>query len=201
GAREHALLAKLSASPKIEQLYAIPGNPGIARIAHCVDIAVTDIEAIVDFAKQQQIELVVVGPEQPLVMGLADALSTAGINVFGPTKDCAQLEGSKKYAKDFMMKYHIPTAAYQCFTSSSAAKHYLEQLADGPVVIKASGLAAGKGVMIAEHKNEARAIIDLMLTDNAFGDSGKEIVIEEFLQGEEVSILTFVDGKTLIPML
>ena len=201
GAREHALAWKLSLSPNLEKMYAAPGNPGIAEFAELVDIKVNEIEQLVAFSKSTQIDLVAVGPEVPLVLGLADCLKEEGILCFGPAKAGAVLEGSKRFAKDFMKKYEIPTANYASFSDSSEAQSYINALPEGPIVVKADGLAQGKGVIVAENHKEALEAIQNMIGDQCFGSAGSEVVIEEFLTGEEVSLLTFVDGKSIIPML
>ena len=200
GAREHALCYALQKSPQTSELFAMPGNPGISQIATCLSGNIEDNTAVVQVAKEKAIDLVVVGPEVPLVNGVADALEAAGIKVFGPSQKAAELEGSKAFSKDLMKKYGIPTASYEIFTDAAAAKAYVATITP-PVVIKADGLAAGKGVIIAETTADALAAIDEIMLDRAFGDSGSQVVIEEFMQGEEVSVLCFTDGKTIIPML
>lgn len=199
GGREHSLAWALAKSKHCDHLYCAPGNAGIADSAECVDIDVMDVDGLVAFAKDNAIDLVVVGPEAPLVVGLADKLSQAGIKVFGPTQKAAQLEGSKGFTKDLCTKYDIPTAAYGRFTDIDEAKEFLAKQ-NIPVVIKADGLAAGKGVIIAETEKEAQDAITDMLSGNAFGDSGHEIVIEEFLEGEELSYFALADGKTILPL-
>ncbi len=199
GGREHALCWTLAASPLCEKLYCAPGNAGIAQEAECVGIGTEDIPALVDFAKREAIELVVVGPEAPLVAGLVDRLEEAGIRAFGPTAAAAALEGSKAFTKDLCAKYGIPTADYQRFTEAAPAKAYVRERSL-PIVIKADGLAAGKGVVIAGDLNEADAAIDAALEDQRFGEAGAELVIEDFMEGEEVSFFALVDGTSALPL-
>lgn len=201
GGRENALVYKLAQSKHTEKIYAIPGNPGIAKYAQCInDIKDNDNDALVAFAEAKHIDLVVIGPEVPLVNGLTDALAKSGIAAFGPNRAAAMLEGSKSFAKDFMQKYAIPTARYQVFTDAASAKTYIEK-EGAPIVIKADGLAAGKGVIVAQTIKEALAAIDEIMCDKAFGAAGNSVVIEECLRGEEASVLAFTDGKTIIPMI
>ncbi len=198
GGREHALAWKIAQSPLVEKFYAMPGNPGIAEYAECVkNISIDDNAAIVKFAQEKNINLVVVGPEAPLVNGLVDALEVAGIKSFGCKKDAAQLEGSKIFAKNLMKKYNIPTAKFEVFDNPDAAKNYIRS-EGAPIVIKADGLAAGKGVIVAQNLDDALNAVDEMKN---FGAAGSKIVIEEFMDGEEASILAFTDGKTIIPMI
>ncbi|WP_462331550.1 phosphoribosylamine--glycine ligase [Schwartzia sp. (in: firmicutes)] len=200
GGREHALAWKLSQSKHTEKLYALPGNPGMADIAECVaGIDIEDNDAIVKFAKDKGIDLVVIGPEVPLTNGVVDALTEAGIKAFGPTGKAAELEGSKVYAKLVMKRYGIPTARYEVFGDAGRARVYVRQMRQ-PFAIKADGLAAGKGVILTKDADEAVAAIDTIMTDKAFGEAGSRVVIEEFMQGEEASVLAFTDGKTIIPM-
>ena len=199
GGREHALVWKLKQSPNVEEIYAAPGNGGIAQVATCVDIKATDISGLVQFAKEKQIDLTVVGPDDPLMMGIVDAFEDAGLKVFGPNKAAAIIEGSKVFSKNLMEKYDIPTAKYRVFDNSYEAKEYVETC-EVPVVIKAEGLALGKGVIIAQSKAEAVVAIDDIMEDKVFGDAGNRVVIEEFLMGQEVSVLAFTDGKTVVPM-
>ena len=199
GGREHALCWAISGSPLANELYCAPGNAGIAEVAKLVDIKADDVDGIVGFATENAIDFVVVGPEQPLVLGLVDKLDAVGIPSFGPNAAAARLEGSKAFSKDLMKKYGIPTARYERFTDAEAAKAYLSG-EEFPIVIKADGLAAGKGVIIAQNFDEADAAIEDMLSGNAFGDAGSEIVIEEFLEGVEVSFFALCDGKTLLPL-
>ncbi len=199
GGREHALCWTLAASPLCEKLYCAPGNAGIAQEAQCVSIAAEDIPALVDFATREAIELVVVGPEAPLVAGLVDRLEEAGIRAFGPSAAAAVLEGSKAFTKDLCAKYGIPTADYRRFTEAEPAKAYVRER-KLPIVIKADGLAAGKGVVIAEDLAEADAAIECALEDQRFGAAGAELVIEDFMEGEEVSFFALVDGTTALPL-
>ena len=198
GGREHALAWKIAASPELTRLTAAPGNAGIAEHARCIDLDAADHGAVVDYCRQETVDLVVVGPEAPLVAGLADDLRAAGIAVFGPDKAAAVLEGSKGFAKDLCAQHGIPTAAYARFTTPEPAKAYLKGLKP-PIVVKADGLAAGKGVIIAESAAEAeRAVTDMM--GGAFGAAGAEVVIEDYLEGEEASVFALVDGHTALPL-
>ena len=199
GGREHAIIKSLRKNPNITELYALPGNGGIATDATCVDIDAKDIAGITAFAEAHGIEFAVVAPDDPLVLGAVDALEAKGIPCFGPNKKAAILEGSKVFSKNLMKKYGIPTAAYEVFSDLEAALIYLET-APLPTVVKADGLALGKGVIIAETREEAQAAVRSMMEDKIFGESGSNVVIEEFLTGPEVSVLSFTDGKTLIPM-
>jgi phosphoribosylamine--glycine ligase len=199
GGREHALLWKLAQSPEATKLYAVPGNPGMAELAECVAGSIEDNAAVVKLAQEKKIDLVVVGPEVPLMNGVVDALRAAGIKAFGPTKAAAELEGSKSFSKDIMKKYGIPTAKYEVFTDADAARAYIEK-EGAPIVIKADGLAAGKGVIVAETKEQALDAVHEIMDDAAFGKAGSRVVIEEFMEGEEASLLAFTDGKTIRPM-
>ena len=201
GAREHAIVWKLAQSTKVNKIFAAPGNPGIGQFAELCPILVTEIEKIISLAKEKSIDLVVVGPEVPLALGIADRLKEENILCFGPTKQGALLESSKRFSKEFMKRHQIPTAHFESFSNMEAAKQYILSLTKFPIVIKADGLAQGKGVIIALTLEEAITAIELMLEEKCFGDAGNEIVVEEFLEGEEVSLLTFFDGETLIPML
>jgi phosphoribosylamine--glycine ligase len=201
GGREHAIVWKVKQSPRLKTLYVLPGNPGTAELAENVSgISMDDHAAIVEFCKQQDIDLVLVGPEVPLAAGLADSLSAGGVGCFGPQRAAAQIEASKVFAKDFMARHRIPTARYATFRQFEEAIQYLDSL-DGPIVIKASGLAAGKGVILPETIDEAKATLKSILLENVFGDAGREVVIEERLVGQEVSLMAFTDGTTVIPML
>ena len=197
GGREHAIIKKLKENQSIETIYALPGNGGIAADAVCVDIGAKEIEKIAEFAVQKQIDLAVVAPDDPLVMGAVDLLRARGIKTFGPDKKAAIIEGSKAFSKDLMKKYKIPTASYETFSDPEAAIAYLET-AEAPIVIKADGLALGKGVVIAETIEEARDAVRSMMEDKVFGESGSRVVIEEFLTGPEVSVLAFTE--TMVPM-
>ncbi len=198
GGREHALCWALAKSPRCAKLYCAPGNPGIAEMAECVDIAADDLDGIVQFARDRAVDFVVVGPEAPLVAGLADRLREAGIAVFGPSAAAAQIEGSKVFMKDLCAKYHVPTADYARFDEPDAAKEYI-RAHGAPIVVKADGLAAGKGVTVCHNVNEAYAAIDHVMTEQTFGASGDEVVIEQCLEGEEVSFFALVDGEVAIP--
>jgi phosphoribosylamine--glycine ligase len=201
GGREHAIVWKLRQSPKLNKLYALPGNPGTAGLAENVNpISVDDHAAIVAFCQDKRINLVIVGPEAPLAAGLADALTKDGIPCFGPKQAAAQIESSKVFAKDFMRRHDIPTADFSSFRRMEEAVHYLEAL-NSPIVIKASGLAAGKGVILPETLVEAKAALKSILIEKAFGEAGDEVVIEERLTGPEVSLMAFTDGTTIVPML
>ena len=200
GGREHAIIKKIKENPEVTALYALPGNGGIAKDATCVDIGAKDIEGVVAFAKENAIDFAVVAPDDPLVLGMVDALTEIGIPCFGPDKKAAILEGSKVFSKDLMKKYGIPTAAYEVFNDMDKALENLET-APIPTVIKADGLALGKGVIIAETKEAAQDAVRSMMADKVFGDSGNNIVIEEFMTGPEVSVLSFTDGKTIVPMI
>ena len=196
GGREHAICWKLSKSPKVDELYCAPGNAGIAEVAKCVDIGVMDFEKIADFAKKEAFDLVVVGPDDPLAGGIVDVLEEKGLRVFGPRKNAAILEGSKSFSKDLMKKYGIPTAAYETFDTPEAALKYLET-APVPIVLKADGLALGKGVLICNTREEAKEGVKTLMLDKQFGHAGDRIVVEQFMTGREVSVLSFVDGKTI----
>ena len=197
GGREHALFWKLSKSPRADRIYAIPGNPGMGEMT---DISVTDNAGILRFAQEKKIGLVVIGPEVPLMNGLADDLETAGIPVFGPRANAAEIEGSKSFAKDLMKKYGIPTARYEVFSAAEPARAYIRR-EGAPIVVKADGLAAGKGVIVAMTEQEALDAVDAIMEDNSFGDAGARVVIEEFMEGEEASLLAFTDGKIIRPMI
>ena len=199
GGREHAVIAKLKKSKEIETIYALPGNGGIAADAICVDIAATDIDSIVEFAKKENIEYAVVTPDDPLALGAVDRLTEIGVPCFGPTAAAAQIEASKVFSKNLMKKYGIPTAAFEVFEDMDAALLYLES-APIPTVIKADGLALGKGVIIAQTRDEAKDAVRSMMQDKIFGASGNRVVIEEFLEGPEVSVLSFTDGECVKPM-
>ena len=199
GGREHAIIKNLRKNPDITELYALPGNGGIAADATCVPIGAKEIDKIVDFAKETGIDFVVVAPDDPLVLGAVDALEAIGVPCFGPNKSAAILEGSKVFSKNLMKKYEVPTAKYEIFSSLEPALDYLNT-APIPTVVKADGLALGKGVIIAETRDEAKEAVRAMMEDKVFGDSGNNVVIEEFLTGPEVSVLSFTDGKTMIPM-
>ena len=196
GGREHAIAWKLAKSPKVEKMYCAPGNAGIAEVAECVNIGVMEFDKLVAFAKEHEIDLTVVAPDDPLAAGAVDAFEAAGLRAFGPRANAAILEGSKAFSKDLMKKYGIPTAAYETFNDPEKALAYLET-AKMPIVLKADGLALGKGVLICKDLEEAKAGVRTLMMDKQFGSAGDEIVIEEFMTGREVSVLSFVDGKTI----
>lgn len=200
GGREHALVWKLLQSPKVEKIFCAPGNAGIASMATCVDIKADDVTSLLNFARQENIDLTVVGPEGPLTAGIVDSFSEAGLKIFGPSAKAAAIEGSKVLAKEIMLKYNIPTAQYASFSNPEEAIAYIEKHG-APCVVKADGLAAGKGVIVASSQAEAIESVKTIMTERAFGSSGDNVVIEECLVGEEVSILAFTDGETVIPML
>lgn len=200
GGREHAIVMKLAESPQVDALYCAPGNGGIAKYAKCFPVKATDIDGIVALAKELAVDLVFVAPDDPLVMGMVDTLQAEGFMTFGPKKNAAILEGSKVFSKELMQRYQIPTAGYQVFHDPAAAQAYLRETNVYPTVIKADGLALGKGVVIAQNEEEAFAAISSIMEDRIFGESGSQIVIEEFLTGPEVSVLCFTDGKTIQPM-
>lgn len=196
GGREHALCYKIAKSSKVDKIYCAPGNAGISEIAECVPIGAMEFDKLVEFAKENEIDLTVVGMDDPLVGGIVDAFEAQGLRVFGPRKNAAVLEGSKAFSKDLMKKYNIPTASYEKFDSPDEALKYLET-ADMPIVLKADGLALGKGVLICNTREEAVEGVKTLMLDKQFGDAGNTIVIEEFMTGREVSVLSFVDGKTI----
>lgn len=199
GGREHALVWKIKQSPKVEEIFCAPGNAGTEKIASNVNISVEDLEGLADFAQEQQVDLTVVGPEVPLVLGIADVFAKRGLKIFGPNGECSQFEGSKAYTKKFLMKHDIPTAAYKEFHDLKDALACVDDFGY-PLVVKADGLAAGKGVVIAQNKNEAVEALENMMEKAVFGASGETVVLEEFLTGIEASVLCFVDGKRLVPM-
>ena len=200
GGREHTLVWSLYQSEKVEKIYAAPGNDGMLELAERVDIAATDIQKLADWAQKQKIDLTVAGPEQPLVKGIVDEFMARGLKIFGPTKNAARLEGSKVFAKNILKKYDIPTAEFEVFTEPREALAYLESVDNYPHVIKAEGLAAGKGVEIATNKQQARDAVNKIMEDRIFGDAGNRIVVEDFLEGKEVSVLALTDGKQIIPL-
>lgn len=199
GGREHAVIWKLRQNPRVEQVYCAPGNGGIGELAECVDIGAIDIAAMADFAEREKIDLVVVTQDDPLALGMVDELTRRGIRAFGPTKAAAEIEASKAYSKELMKKYGIPTADYATFDSMEEALRYVEACPI-PIVVKADGLALGKGVLICETREQAREAVRKIMGQRAFGDAGSRVVIEEFLTGPEVSVLAFCDGKTIRPM-
>ena len=199
GGREHAIAWKVAQSPKVDKIYCAPGNAGIEEYAECVKIGAMEFDTLAAFAKEKEIDLTVVGMDDPLVGGIVDVFEAQGLRVFGPRKNAAILEGSKAFSKDLMKKYHIPTAAYENFTDAQAALAYLET-AKFPIVLKADGLALGKGVLICNTLEEAQDGVREIMTDKKFGSAGNCMVIEEFMTGREVSVLSYVDGKTIKPM-
>ncbi len=199
GGREHALVWKLKQSPRASHIFCAPGNAGIKKLATPVAIAADDIEGLVAFAEKEQIDLTIVGPEDPLTLGIVDVFEERGLRIFGPSGLGAVLEASKVFTKNFLKKYKIPSATYKVFKKSNAAKKYINKVG-APIVVKADGLAAGKGVIVAQTKKEAKKAVDLIMKDKAFGDAGLEVVIEECLRGEEVSFIAFTDGKTILPL-
>lgn len=201
GGREHAIVMKLAESPKVDKLYCAPGNGGIAKYAECFDVKATDIDGVTALAEKLAVDMVVVAPDDPLVMGMVDTLNAKGIRAFGPDKAAAIIEGSKVFSKNLMKKYGIPTAKYEVFDISSAAIAYIEKENKYPVVVKADGLALGKGVIIAQSFDEAKNAVNSIMEDRIFGNSGLNVVIEEFLTGPEVSVLCFTDGTAVKPMI
>ncbi len=199
GGREHTLVWKIRQSQNVNKIYCAPGNGGISKIAECVDIKTTDINKLINFAKANKIDLTIIGPDDPLAMGIVDEFEKEGLRVFGPNKKAAVIEGSKVFSKNLMKKYNIPTAEYQVFEDSKEAIDYLRKSLY-PIVVKAEGLALGKGVIIAQNYQEAITAVKEIMEDRVFGQAGNRVVIEEFLIGQEVSVLTFTDGKTIIPM-
>lgn len=199
GGREHAIIWKLSQSPKVEKIYAAPGNGGIQGLAECVEIAATDLDGLLHFAQENQIDMTVVGPEVPLLLGIVDRFTEAGLSVFGPNQKAAKIEGSKRFAKELMKKYQIPTADFCAFTDPADAKEYIRKQG-APIVVKADGLAAGKGVIVAHTVAEAEKAVAEAMENKVFGEAGNEVVIEQFLSGQEVTLMAFMDGKTVKPM-
>ncbi|HYA88405.1 MAG TPA: phosphoribosylamine--glycine ligase [Nitrospirota bacterium] len=199
GGREHALVWKIAQSPKVTKIYAAPGNAGIAQLAECVPVTTEDVPGLLAFAKAKAMDLTIVGPEGPLSLGIVDEFTNAGLRAFGPSGKAAEIEASKTFSKDLMRKYHIPTAEYRVFTEKASAEAYVREKG-APIVVKADGLAAGKGVVVAETVEEALKALDLMMIDKVFGAAGDRIVIEECLRGEEASFMAFSDGKTVVPM-
>jgi len=199
GGREHALVWKITQSPKVSKIYCAPGNAGISKLAQCINIDVDSINKLVDFAQKEKIDLTVVGPELALSKGIVDEFNRKGLRIFGPSKKATEIESSKVFSKYLMKKYNIPTATYEVFQNSEKAFDYIKQQ-NFPLVIKADGLAAGKGVFIVKDLVQARDALDALMEEKNFGEAGRQVVIEEFLEGEEVSILAFCDGKTVVPM-
>ncbi len=199
GGREHALVWKLHQSKKVKKIYSAPGNAGIKKLATCVDCAADDIDTLLAFAQKEKIDLTIVGPEDPLTLGIVDTFEEHGLRIFGPSARGAILEGSKVFTKDFLKKHGIPSSAYRVFTKAGPARKYIDKLG-APCVVKADGLAAGKGVIVAESKSEAKKAVDLILKEKAFGKAGNRVVVEEFLRGEEASFIAFTDGTTVLPL-
>lgn len=199
GGREHALVWKLAQSPLVKKVFCAPGNGGIAELAECVPIGVTDVNRLLAFAKDQEIDLTVVGPEAALLAGITDAFEAEGLAVFGPNQQAAEIEGSKSFAKDLMARYGIPTGKYRTFTTAAEAKQYVREQG-APIVVKADGLAAGKGVTVARTVEEAELAIERVMNEKVFGEAGNRVVIEEFLSGQEMSLMAFVDRETVRSM-
>ena len=199
GGREHALAWKITENKEVSRIYVAPGNAGTATNPNMTNVAITDIDGLVQFAKDENIDVTIVGPEAPLSQGIVDKFQAAGLKIFGPTQAAAQLESSKDFSKAFMIRYHIPTAAYETFSDAKPAHEYIDQQG-APIVIKADGLAAGKGVVVAMTNQEAHDAVDMMLGGNKFGDAGARVVIEEFLTGEEASFMVMVDGTNILPL-
>ncbi len=199
GGREHALVWKLQQSPRVKKIFCAPGNAGTRKNATNVDIKANDIEGLVKFALKEKVDLTIVGPEDPLTLGVVDQFEKKGLRIYGPSRAAAELEGSKVFTKDFLKKYNIPSAAYKVFTKPGAAKKYIDKIG-APCVVKADGLAAGKGVIVSMTKAEAKKAVDLIMKDKAFGSAGNKVVVEEFLKGEEASFIAFTDGETVLPL-
>lgn len=199
GGREHALAWKITENKEVSRIYVAPGNAGTATSPNMTNVAITDIDGLVQFAKDENIDVTIVGPEAPLSQGVVDKFQAAGLKIFGPTQAAAQLESSKDFSKAFMIRYHIPTAAYETFSDAKPAHEYIDQQG-APIVIKADGLASGKGVVVAITNQEAHDAVDMMLGGNKFGDAGARVVIEEFLTGEEASFMVMVDGTNILPL-
>ncbi|RKY67955.1 MAG: phosphoribosylamine--glycine ligase [Candidatus Latescibacterota bacterium] len=199
GGREHSLVWKIAQSPKVKKIYAAPGNAGISQLAECIPTQPTQIDNLVDFAERYEIDLTVVGPEAPLVAGIVDRFQTRGLRIFGPSKQAARLEGSKAFAKELMREYGIPTAQFRVFNSPTKAISYIREKG-APIVVKADGLAAGKGSIVAMTEEEASEAVEKILVKRAFGEAGEKVVIEEYLQGEEASVLALTDGETIVPL-
>ncbi len=199
GGREHALVWKIAQSPLVEQIYCAPGNPGIAQLAECVHIEADEIDALCEFALAEQIDLTVVGPEVPLTLGIVDRFQAAGLDIFGPNQKAAQIEGSKRFSKELMERYRIPTATYRSFSDARDAVAYIREQG-APIVIKADGLAAGKGVVVATTVDQAVTAVEQMMADRVFGEAGASVVIEEFMDGEEASFFVFTDGRSFVPL-
>jgi len=200
GGREHALVWKINQSPRVSKIYCAPGNGGISRLAECVDIQAADIHSLLKFAKQERVGLTVVGPELPLTMGIVDEFEKEGLRIFGAGKKSAEIEGSKAFAKDLMKKYGIPTAEFEVFDNPDSAFDYISKHSSRPLVVKADGLCAGKGVLVCDNAEEAKNAVQQIMVKKEFGSAGDKIIIEERLSGEEASLMAFCDGKTIVPM-
>lgn len=200
GGREHTLIWKINQSPKVSQIYCAPGNAGISQLAQCINIDADNIEKLADFAQKEKIDLTLVGPELPLSKGIVNEFNKKNLRIFGPSQEATEIESSKVFSKHLMKKYNIPTANYEVFKNSEKALDYIKQQTF-PLVIKADGLAAGKGVFIIKNLEQAKDALDILMKEKKFGEAGRQVVIEEFLEGEEISILAFCDGKTIIPMI
>ncbi len=200
GGREHALCWKFSQSPRVEEVFCAPGNAGISQHATCISIKADDLDGLADFASKNNIDITIVGPEAPLAQGIVDLFSERGLTVFGPSKKAAEIEASKVFTKDLLQKYNIPTGAYRVFTNAEEAKDYIKEETGVPIVVKADGLAAGKGVILCYTLPEAMDAVDLILEQRAFGEAGKRVVVEEFLVGEEASFMAITDGTTVLPL-
>lgn len=200
GGREHTLIWKINQSPKVSQIYCAPGNAGISQLAQCINIDADNIEKLADFVQKEKIDLTVVGPELPLSKGIVNEFNKKNLRIFGPSQEATEIESSKVFSKHLMKKYNIPTANYEVFKNSEKALDYIKQQTF-PLVIKADGLAAGKGVFIIKNLEQAKDALDILMKEKKFGEAGRQVVIEEFLEGEEISILAFCDGKTIIPMI
>ena len=199
GGREHALAWKLAQSKRVDKIFCAPGNAGIASLAECVDIKASDVDGLLAFALENGIDMTVVGPEDSLTRGIVDRFTAKGLKIFGPDSKAAILEGSKVFTKNLMEKYGIPSGFFKVFSDRDRAMAYLDEV-NTPLVVKADGLAAGKGVIVAQTKEEAQEAVDLIMSDKAFGEAGNTVVIEEFLSGEEASFIAFTDGKTVLPL-
>ena len=199
GGREHSLVWKIGQSPRVSKVFCAPGNAGIAQMAECIDIPVTDLEALAAFAERKGVDLTVVGPELPLVMGIVDIFEERGLRIFGPRREAAEIEGSKVFCKDVLSKYGVPTAQYRAFDNRDEAAAYVDSVG-APIVVKADGLAAGKGVIPSSTKEEALKALDMIMVEKAFGDAGNRVVIEELLVGEEASFIVFTDGEAVVPL-
>lgn len=200
GGREHAICWKLSKSDKVRKIYVAPGNGGISRIAECVDIAVDDLKSLANFAESNTVDLTVVGPELPLTLGIVDEFESRGLRIFGPSKEASMIEGSKAFAKQFMKTHHIPTGSFRIFSEHFEALDFINS-ASYPLVLKADGLAAGKGAVICENSDQAADTVERIMVQKVFGSAGLKLIVEEFLEGEEITVMAFTDGKNIVPMM